>query len=306
MGGIAVHFADRLRKRMDDLGSRLVVGIDPDPRRLFAEDSLFRKAYPGMSKDGLLDEFCEAAVEAAQDTACAVKPQSAFFEALGVSGIRSLAKCVKLARSKGIPVIMDGKRGDIGNTAAAYAAAYLDPSSELAADALTVNPYLGPDTLGPFVNAVKQWEAGLFILVKTSNPGSGVFQDAELQSGGSLFMKVAEVVGRLAEESTGACGYSDVGAVVGATYPEELPLLRRTLPACVFLVPGYGAQGGTAEDVRGAFNEDGYGAVVSSSRGIIFAYERLGERADRESIREAMHRAAVTARDDLRSVTPSI
>jgi orotidine-5'-phosphate decarboxylase len=270
----------------------LVIGIDPDPKRIFGEKSAFQKAHPGLSQQALLDTFCETVIQAAAETACAVKPQAAFFESMGLWGYESLGRCIRKARAGGIPVILDAKRGDIGNTASAYASAYLDPSSDFFADALTVNPYLGPDTLEPFAAAAAKAGCGLFVLVKTSNPGSGAFQDTLLSDGRPLYLKVAEVVRDMGRSYVGACGYSDIGAVVGATYPEELAVIRKAMPETTFLVPGYGAQGGTAEDVRGAFNADGYGAVVSSSRGIIFA--------------DSMLSAAERAKSDIRKVTPSI
>jgi len=290
---------------MDLVGSRLCVGIDPDAKRLFSERSVLRTANPGLSSQGLLDAFCSAAVEAASLYACAVKPQAAFFEAMGIWGYESLSRCMKLARDKGIPVILDAKRGDIGSTASAYAAAYLDPSAPFFADALTVNPYLGPDTLESFASAAGKAGSGLFILVKTSNPGSGAFQDTLLADGRPLYMKVAQSVIDLGSSNVGECGYSNIGAVVGATYPEELAVIRKAMPQTVFLVPGYGAQGGTAEDVRGAFNPDGYGAVVSSSRGIIFAHEKLEGPLTMDDIAESMKKAAGRARDDIRQVTPT-
>ncbi|MEX0974335.1 MAG: orotidine-5'-phosphate decarboxylase [Bacillota bacterium] len=301
-----MHFADKLRERIDKVKSALVVGIDPDPRRLFGEKSAFQKANPGLSKQALLDTFCETVIDAASETACAVKPQAAFFESMGLWGYASLAKCIRTARTRGIPVILDAKRGDIGNTASAYATAYLDPSAEFFADALTVNPYLGPDTLEPFAAAASKAGCGLFVLVKTSNPGSGAFQDTLLADGRPLYMKVAQTVQEIGRAHAGDCGYSDIGAVVGATYPEELAAIRKAMPETIFLVPGYGAQGGTAEDVRDAFNPGGYGAVVSSSRGIIFAYEKLGQDAGMRQIRESMQEAAERAKSDIQQVTPSI
>ena len=294
-----MHFADRIYDRMDKIESRLVIGIDPDPKRLFGRDSPLARAYPGLSKEALLDEFCDAVIDAASRTACAVKPQAAFFESMGVSGLRALARCMQQARARDILVILDAKRGDIGNTAAAYASAYLDPSSDFFADALTVNPYLGPDTLEPFIDAAGKAGCGLFVLVKTSNPGSGAFQDTILKDGRTLFMKVAAAVAELGKSHMGECGYSDIGAVVGATYPHELADLRRALPRSIFLLPGYGAQGGTAEDVKGAFNEGGRGAVVSSSRGIIFAYEKAPGNLSPEQVRGAMLAAAVQAQRDI-------
>jgi orotidine-5'-phosphate decarboxylase len=294
-----MHFADRLYERMDKVQSRLVIGIDPDPKRLFGKDSLFGRAYAGLPRESILDEFCNSVISAAEGTACAVKPQAAFFESMGLSGLKSLARCMQQARQRGIPVILDAKRGDIGNTASAYASAYLDPMSEFFADALTVNPYLGPDTLEPFVDAASNAGCGLFILVKTSNPGSGAFQDALLKDGSTLFMKVAASVKELGASHLGEWGYSNVGAVVGATYPEELRAIREALPDSIFLLPGYGAQGGTADDVRSAFNRGGRGAIVSSSRGIIFAHERMTGRPSPERIRQAMLEAAVKAQKDI-------
>ncbi|MGE5579994.1 MAG: orotidine-5'-phosphate decarboxylase [Bacillota bacterium] len=304
-----MHFGDKLLERIEKVGSSLVVGIDPDPKRLFGESSVFRRANPTLSRESLLDAFCEAAISAAAEAACAVKPQAAFFEAMGTWGYASLSRCIKLARQKGIPVILDAKRGDIGNTATAYAAAYLDPAGEFFADALTVNPYLGPDTLEPFAAAADKAGSGLFVLVKTSNPGSGAFQDTILADGRPLYLKVADAVSELGRSRLGARRYSNIGAVVGATYPEELAAIREAMPETIFLVPGYGAQGGTAEDVRGAFKADGFGAIVSSSRGIIFAYEKLaadGERLDLQQIAASMLLAARRSRDDIQKVRPSI
>lgn len=304
-----MHFGDKLLERIEKVGSSLVIGIDPDPKRLYGESSAFRRANPTLSDEALLDAFCETAISAASETACAVKPQAAFFEAVGVWGYACLSRCINLARKKGIPVILDAKRGDIGNTATAYAAAYLDPASEFFADALTVNPYLGPDTLEPFAAAADKAGSGLFVLVKTSNPGSGAFQDTLLADGRPLYLKVADAVSEMGRSRLGSRGYSSIGAVVGATYPEELATIRRAMPETIFLVPGYGAQGGTAEDVRGAFRTDGSGAIVSSSRGIIFAYEKLaasGEKLDLQRIAESMLEAARRSRDDIQKVRPSI
>lgn len=304
-----MHFADKLLERIEKTGSSLVIGIDPDPKRLYGETSAFRQANPTLPRESLLDAFCEAVIDAAATTACAVKPQAAFFEAAGTWGYASLSRCMKLARQKGIPVILDAKRGDIGNTAAAYAAAYLDPASEFFADALTVNPYLGPDTLEPFAAAADKAGSGFFVLVKTSNPGSGAFQDTLLADSRPLYLKVAETVTSMGRSRLGNRGYSNIGAVVGATYPEELAVIREAMPETIFLVPGYGAQGGTAEDVRGAFRADGFGAIVSSSRGIIFAYEKLaasGEKLDLQRIGETMLEAARRSRDDIQKVRPSI
>ncbi len=270
-----MHFSDRLYRRVGEVNSRLVIGVDPDPERIFKNDSLLTKAFPGRSVEDILNIFCQVAVEAAESTACAVKPQIAFFESLGSIGFSALGKCIRAAKDKNIPVILDAKRGDIGNTGKAYAKAYLDPKSQLFCDALTVNPYLGPDTLEPFVSMANKNGCGLFVLVKTSNPGSVEFQDAELCHGGPLYAKVAEKVSELGNGNLGDCGYSNIGAVCGVTYPHDLLSLRKLMPASILLLPGYGAQGGTAADTVNAFHPGGMGAVVSASRSIIFAYESL-------------------------------
>jgi orotidine-5'-phosphate decarboxylase len=204
----------------------------------------------------------------------AVKPQAAFFEELGPPGMQALADVIAHARGRGLLVIFDGKRNDIGSTATAYAAGYLGArESPWGADALTVSPYLGADSIEPFVATARDRRAGVFVLVKTSNPGGGQFQDL-VCDGKPLYRHVAEFVERLAAESAGPSGYGDVGAVVGATWPEQLVELRRVMPHAWILVPGYGSQGGTARDVAAAFDSRGLGALVNNSRGIIFAHSR--------------------------------
>ncbi|HHY45340.1 MAG TPA: orotidine-5'-phosphate decarboxylase [Firmicutes bacterium] len=302
-----MHFADRLHERISDIDSRLVIGIDPYPEKLFGSSSPFARAYPHLSPEKLLIEFCAILIETAEETACAVKPQAAFFESMGLSGLAVLSACLKAARMRGIPVIMDAKRGDIGSTAAAYARAYLDPDSDFFADALTVNPYLGPDTLEPFARAAAQSGSGIFVLVKTSNPGSGAFQDRLLkESAERLYTKVARAVTDLGAANIGRYGYSHVGAVVGATYPSELKALREVLSSSYLLVPGYGAQGGTAHDVIPAFRPDGMGAIVNASRSIDYAYEALGNGIDKDSIRKAIYDAAKKAQMDLNNAAKPI
>lgn len=294
-----MHFADKLLRRISHLRSHLVVGIDPDPHRLFGPNSLLKRAFPGQDKAYLLERFCAMALDASTETACAVKPQAAFFESMGIVGWTVLQSLVREARARDIPVILDAKRGDIGNTASAYAEAYLGPNAPLQVDALTVNPYLGPDTLEPFIQAAGSSGAGLFVLVKTSNPGSGAFQNTLLSDGRTLYAKVAEAVDQAGAQNLGECGYSNIGAVCGATYPRELGLLRKLMPRSIFLVPGYGAQGGTAESVVEAFNPGGTGAIVSASRSIIFAYEKKGLEPDPNGMSRAVLSAAEDARDDI-------
>jgi orotidine-5'-phosphate decarboxylase len=217
--------------------------------------------------------FCEQTIDVVAPLVAAVKPQMAFFEQLGPPGMTVLAQVIQYARQNELLVILDGKRNDIGSTAQAYAEAYLGADSNWQADALTVNPYLGDDSLAPFVNVARQRDAGVFVLVKTSNPGSKLFQDLTLD-GKTLFEHVAQHVESTARETRGMCGYGVVGAVVGATYAEQLNQLRSAMPSSWFLVPGFGAQGASAKDVAGAFDQRGLGAVINSSRDITFAYEK--------------------------------
>jgi orotidine-5'-phosphate decarboxylase len=276
----AQHFADRLAAAVRRVGNPVLVGLDPRydqiPTRLRQADA---SDLSGMARTYV--EFCRGVIDVVADLVPAVKPQSAFFEQLGPHGMTALAEVINYARDKNLLVILDGKRNDIGSTAQAYAEAYLagDERGAWRADALTVSPYLGDDSLTPFVDVARQHGAGVFVLVKTSNPGGKTFQD--LTAGDRpLYRHVGEYVERLAVDTLGSCGYGLVGAVVGATYPEQASELRQAMPHTWFLVPGFGSQGGTPRDVGGAFDQRGLGAIVNNSRGIIFAHERR-EYADR-------------------------
>jgi orotidine-5'-phosphate decarboxylase len=269
-----MQFADRLAAQVIAKRTPVLVGLDPraellppalrtDPRDV----SAVARSYA---------TFCRGVVDVVAPLVSAVKPQSAFFEELGPAGIAALAEVIDYARRKDLLVILDAKRGDIGSTAEAYARGLLggtgDPSP-LAADALTVNPYLGGDTLKPIVDVACQRNCGVFVLVKTSNPGSGMFQDL-IADGRPVYRHVAELVQRMAEGTRADGGYAAVGAVVGATYPEQLAELRAAMPHAWLLVPGYGSQGGGAADVAAALDDRGLGAVINNSRGIIFAHRR--------------------------------
>ncbi|MCU0710355.1 MAG: orotidine-5'-phosphate decarboxylase, partial [Pirellula sp.] len=206
--------------------------------------------------------------------------QAAFFEELGPEGVRDLERVVREATQRGMLVVMDAKRGDIGTTATAYANAFLGSGpvgspqySPFGADALTVNPFLGADTLEPFVQRCDASHSGLFVLVKTSNPGSGLLQDRVTQSE-TVSECVAKHVESLSSVRRGESGYGPIGAVVGATYPEQLAAMRALMPSAWILIPGYGAQGGSASDVRHGMDDRGLGAIVNSSRGIIFAFQQ--------------------------------
>jgi len=253
----------------------VLVGLDPRaemlPPGMLPEEA---KASLEAVALGFLG-FCRGVIDVVAPLVPAVKPQAAFFEQLGPPGMAALAQVIEYARDRGLLVILDAKRGDIGSTAAAYAAGLIGPGdqSPWGADALTVNPYLGADSLAPFVEVATQRGAGVFVLVKTSNPGGGMFQDL-LADGLPVYRHVARHVEELAARTAGECGYGAVGAVVGATYPAQLAELRAAMPHAWFLVPGFGAQGGAAADTAGAFDPTGTGAIVNSSRGIIFAHAR--------------------------------
>src|SRR3984885_7079562 len=258
-------FADRLIAAIRAKDSRCVVGLDPriDQMPAFVRSGDFCAA---------ITEFHELILDAVADLVPAVKPQLAFFEQYGVAGMQAFENTVLAAKRRGLLVIADGKRNDISSTAEAYANAYLG-EGEFDCDALTVTPYLGRDSLEPFVKACEKHGKGLFVILKTSNPGSKDFEDQPLESTGRpLYEKSAGVLNELGDELVGESGYSSIGAVIGATFPEEGRRLRELMPKALILVPGYGAQGGSAKAAAECFNEDGLGAIVNSSRGITYAF----------------------------------
>ena len=265
------HFGDRLTDAIKQKGTPLVVGLDPRWDNLPDElKSLETKAIA-------FETFCKSIIDVVADKVPAVKPQSAFFEQLGPEGVVALGKVTDYAHAAGLLTIMDAKRGDIGSTATAYANAYLDRSESgpWQCDSLTVNPYLGDDSLTPFIDVATKNGSGIFVLAKTSNPGSKTFQEKSFTDPPQkLFECVADHLQELASRDIGESGYGIVGAVVGATWPEELVALRQRMPNVIFLIPGFGAQGGSAADIAGGLDENGLGGVINSSRGIIFAYQR--------------------------------
>lgn len=266
------HFGDRLAQAVRTKRSAVCVGLDP------RWQSLPQSIRSGIDTDNraavakATECYCRCVIDCVVDHAAIIKPQAAFFEQLGPEGMSCLYEVIRHCRWRGLDVLLDAKRGDIGTTAEGYADAYLGQASPWGCDALTVNPYLGDDTLQPFVSAANSRGAGLFVLVKTSNPGSGFIQDLQV-AGESLYHRVSRVVQAAAEQSKGASGYGNIGAVVGATYPQQLVEMRAAMPNAWLLIPGYGAQGGTAADVAVGFDSRGLGAIVNSSRGIIFAYQ---------------------------------
>jgi len=278
-----MHFADALTAA-SKLKSPICVGLDPNPEKL----------PEGISQDaeGVLT-FCKGIIDATHDIAACVKPQMAYFELLGWEGMKVFWETCAYAKEKDLLVIADGKRNDIGSTCDAYADAYLNELSPI--DALTVSPYLGSDGVKPFIERCVKNDKGIFVLVKTSNPSSGELQD--LPTGDeAVHEHMAQLVESWGREHLGSeTNFSCVGAVVGATYPEELKYLRTLMPHCPILIPGYGAQGGGAADCKPGFLPDGTGAIVNAARSIIFA-------SSGKDWQEAARKAAEGMGEDLQSV----
>ena len=302
---------EKLVSRIKKLNAPIVVGLDPTLN--FVPKFLIDKAIneKGETLEAAADaifEFNKAIVDAVYDLIPAVKPQIAMYEQFGIPGLMAYKKTLDYCHEKELLVIGDAKRGDIGSTSTAYAIGHLGKvkigSTEIApidADFLTINPYMGSDSVVPFIEECKKNDKGLFILVKTSNPSSGEFQDQKVGE-----KAVYELVGKKVDEwglDTVKEGYSDVGAVVGATYPEMGKVLREIMPKAYILVPGYGAQGGTAAELKPFFNKDGLGAIVNSSRGIIAAYkqEKYAE-FGAEGFAEAAREAVIDMKNDIASI----
>ncbi|HET8606502.1 MAG TPA: orotidine-5'-phosphate decarboxylase [Gaiellaceae bacterium] len=265
-------FGDRLAEAVERKRSQLVVGLDPRIELLPVE--LRGEATGGRdAAAGAVERFCRGIVDAVCPHAVAVKPQLAFFEQLGADGLHAFEQVCDYAREAGLVVLADGKRGDIGSTARAYASAYLDAEEGAAprADALTVNPYLGRESIEPFLTACRARGGGIFCLVKTSNAGADV-QDVTLSDGRPLWQHVAALVAEWGAELVGERGLSSVGAVVGATHPRAVADARRLMPQTVFLLPGVGAQGASPADLARAFTSGPASALVSASRSVIYAY----------------------------------
>ncbi len=277
---------DRLIEKIEQTSNPTVAGLDP--KLEYIADGIKERAFAqhGGGLEGAaaaLLEWGRGMIDALCDIVPAVKPQLAYYERFGWRGLRCLAETIAYARANGMYVIADGKRNDIGSTMEAYADAWLGGietpegfAEPFGADALTVNGYLGSDGIVPPLRLCEKFDKGIFVLVKTSNPSSGELQDRTIEGGGAVSEEMGRLCRRLGADSARASkyGYSAVGAVVGATYPDQLAQLRREFPETFFLVPGYGAQGGGARDVIGAFDENGRGAVINSSRGIICAWKK--------------------------------
>ena len=288
-----MNFADRLDAAIRAKGNPILLGIDPHLDLLPPEFELARdSARPRAERARWVERFCVELIDLAADVVPAVKPQSAFFEQLGADGVHAFERVVGHARHRGLVVVGDVKRGDIASTAAAYARAFLAPDDlhdTGRCDAITLSPYLGEDSLEPFVDVCEKVGAGAFVLVRTSNPGGRAWQEAGTPP---LAERVASAVRVFAERTMGECGFGSIGAVVGATHAGELAGWRERLPTSFLLLPGYGAQGATAADVVPAFAGGGRGALIASSRGIAFAYRSDGGAAPdwREAARRALDR----------------
>ncbi len=272
---------DRLVDTITKKQNPTVVGLDP---RLEMVPNFIKEKYfnqYGKTPKAVSEMFFifnKTIIDNIYDIVAAVKPQIAMYEKYGFEGVESYIKTTEYAKSKGLIVIGDIKRGDITSTAEAYAEGHIgkvkieEESYDIyKQDAITLNPYLGFDSIEPYIKYCKEYDKGLFVLVKTSNPNSGEIQDLQTDEG-KIYEKVGSLVSKWGEALIGECGYSQIGAVVGATHPEQAKSLREIMPNTYFLVPGYGAQGAKAEDLKGYFNKDGLGAIINSSRGIIAAH----------------------------------
>ena len=304
-------FIDRLIDKIKKCNNATVAGLDPKLEYVPAamREKSFREHGAGFAgAAAAIADFNKKLIDSLCDIVPAVKPQLAYYEMYGIEGIRAFHETCSYAMSKGMLVIADGKRNDIGTTAEAYSAAFLGKThigeNEYAAfdvDALTVNPYLGGDGIKPFTDNCSKYGKGIFVLVKTSNKSSGQFQDLLLQDGRHAYEKVAELVDDWGSAAIGETGYSSIGAVVGATWPEQAKVLRDIMKKAYILVPGYGAQGGTAKDAVNSFNDDGLGAIVNASRSIMCAWksESWSGRYGEEAFDMAARAEAIRMRDEI-------
>lgn len=301
---------DLLVQKIKEKSNPSVAGLDPQIS--YVPQHIREKAYKeyGKTLKGACEaiwEYNKGLIDALYDVVPAVKPQSAFYEMYGLEGEALLHKTIQYAKEKGLYVILDVKRNDIGTTAAAYSKAYLGKTDidgeeveALGVDCVTVNPFPGTDGVKPFIDDCKLYDKSIFVLAKMSNPSSGEIQDLITDSGEHVYEKIAKYIDTWNSDTIGKSGYGAVGAVVGATYPEQAQVLRKLMPKSYFLVPGYGAQGGGAEGVKPCFNSDGLGAIVNSSRGIMCAYKK-GDWKE-EQFAEAARKEAIRMKEDLNSV----
>ena len=298
---------ERLQDKIREMKNPTVAGLDPKLEYVpsfIVEEKIKQYGQTLRCAAEAIYEYNVGLIDALCDVVAAVKPQSAFYERFGFEGVEVLKRTVDYAKSKGLYVIMDAKRGDIGSTAKGYSEAYLG-SVKIGAtevepfgcDCLTINAYLGSDGINPFIKDCVARDRAVFALVKTSNPSSGELQNI-VAGDRKVYNVVGDLLERLSKDTVDKYGYTCVGAVTGATYPMDIRDLRRRLEKTFFLVPGYGAQGGKAEDVQYAFDEYGHGAIVNSSRGIICAWQKTGKEG--KDFGEAARDAAIAMREDLK------
>ena len=298
---------DVLQEKIREKKNPTVAGLDA--RIEYVPEYIRKEAFEkyGVGLKGAVEaiwQFNVGLIDALCDIVPAVKPQSAYYENLGWQGMEMLERTIRYAKEKGLFVIADIKRGDIGSTATAYAEGWLSGApiegqvfKSFDADCVTLNGYMGSDSIKPFLEAAKGEDKCAFVLVKISNPGSGELQDVKAADGRTIYEVMGELNEQIAAGTEGKYGFTMAGAVTGATYPQQIQDLRARLPHTFFLVPGYGAQGGTAADVKYAFNEKGHGAIVNSSRGIMCAWKKTG--GDGHDFKEAARNAAIAMRDDI-------
>lgn len=304
---------DRLIEKIVQTQNPSVVGLDPKleyvPEFIVNKKiKKYGKTLKAASKAIL--EFNKAIIDEIHDICPAIKPQAAYYEMYGYEGVKTLYKTIEYAKENGMFVMTDGKRNDIGATMEAYATAHLgftevggEEISAFGADALTVNGYLGTDGIAPLLDKCNKYDKGIFVLVKTSNKSSGELQDLKIGDK-TVYATMGELCENWGKDHMGKYGYSSVGAVVGATYPEQLAEMRKALPHTFFLVPGYGAQGGGAEGVSKGFDKNGLGAIVNSSRGVMCAYKKEG--CDEKDFAKAARREVIRMKEDIISYLPKI
>ena len=301
---------DRLIDKIKETGNPTVMGLDPRFEMLpECVTNKYPKTLEGVAE--AIIEYNKALIDATYDIIPAIKPQIAFYEMFGIPGMKAFEETCKYAKEKGMIIIADIKRGDIGSTAAGYSNAYLGKTkigdieqSIFDVDFVTVNPYMGTDCVKPFIEDCKKYNKGLFILVKTSNPSSGELQDIKLESGEEVYTNVAKLVEKWGEELIGEYNYSSIAAVVGATYPKQLADIRKTAPHTFFLIPGYGAQGGKPEDIALGFDDNGLGGIVNASRSLMCAYksDRWKNEFEEKDYAKATRAEALRMKEELNSV----
>lgn len=303
------NIIDQLIEKIKIMKNPTVIGLDPRYEML---PKCVKEKYP-KTIEGVgqaIIEYNKELIDAIYDIIPAIKPQIAFYEMYGIPGMQAFKETCEYAKQKGMFVIADIKRGDIGSTAQGYSNAYLgktkieeNEQSLYDIDFVTVNPYMGTNCVKPFIDDCKKYNKGLFILVKTSNPSSGELQDVKLENGEEVYTRVAKYVEKWGEELRGEYNYSSISAVVGATYPEQLKELRKIAPHTYFLIPGYGAQGGKAEDIALGFDENGLGGIVNASRSLMCAYksDMWKDKFEEEDYAKATRAEAIRMKEELDS-----